>query len=322
MKAENKSLPIHKNELKIEVNQAQEIEPGAEIEVAIQVKDAKGRPAKNVDLTAAAISKKFEDYSESFMTPYIAASKNKYPRGKGKNIYFKVDEIDKRKRISDDTYNKFNLDSSLDYRMRFPENGIRKEYIKLDDELKESAQFIPLIVEKGEYQYPYSIHLDRNSIYYHDAPQSYVFVASAGMHKIDVRLYDALITLDSVELRKGYKLIISVDKDLISKVENAKYQVKDEYWDTYELRNRKLTIIQLRNSTYEDTYLYQKGRKIYKISRYNSKYIGPFHPKDSLVYLEQYHLQKTTEFEGSFAYYFKPDNDRLYEFQLDDTEKK
>ena len=111
---------------------------------------------------------------------------------------------------------KMSLKEDLYYQVRFPEDGLLMEYTSYqsDSFYNQIAQFTPYVVRNGKMQTIHLIYCNNRIVFFKEASPSrrYVFVGAEGYNNIQIRTTDALYTIDSVFLKKGEKLELSLDE--------------------------------------------------------------------------------------------------------------
>jgi hypothetical protein len=188
------------------------VNPGAETELQLQVTDYKGRPVKNVDVTAYGITKKFE--APSPRVPRFTKRK------KGRPIINNF-EIN-RKYLSDQTmplkYMDWVFEAGIDsiehFRFLYPLDSVyRFEYATGDG----ITQFAPYAIQEGRPKRIHIIYVDQKPIYFDwtTNPQPYAFQIDSGYHDVEIRTTDHSTKMDSVYFNFGKKLILSIDLDSI-----------------------------------------------------------------------------------------------------------
>lgn len=323
---------LNQNQLDIKIEQVTEAEPGDEIDVKIKVKDQKGNPVKDVELIAASLSSKFkDDFSKAYEVPRIQRQKSKYPKWKKKyrlSQLYSAKNVYHKKTINEEWFNQLNLNSSMNYRFRFPQNGLHMEYIPLPEKKDSFAQFIPLIVNEGSYQKPYAVHYNRQAIYYEDVDDNdYVFIGENGKQDITIRLNDSEIELKDIELRTGYKLVFSIEKDSIrnESISNVSFSKKPRKWERKESVERGNSLMFVERESGDELYIWEAGKRVFYInsggSRRNEYLVGPFRNTENINFIKQKEFQKKIKFEPSFIYDVEENRERLYHYDFIENDK-
>ncbi|HMQ87686.1 MAG TPA: carboxypeptidase-like regulatory domain-containing protein [Flavilitoribacter sp.] len=318
----------YKKLLTVSLDQPQEVWPGQEKQIRVKVEDYRGRPAKNVNLAVGAVNAQFKD-GDSFQAPDIRYRIKKEPfeyntfrTEKYANVSRRTLPVDKQ------WYTRFGLEKELFYRLRFPENGVRMEYDRVrsdDDFYWEIAQFAPYIVREGKAEPVYLIYCNRKLVYYYgsDEERPYSFAGRPGYNTITVRTLDAEYTIDSVLLRKGWKLEMSVDADHFGRspmAQHIRVKAMPKSLTTTEAGIVRNAIFILRK---------YDGRAIHSIwdsqdnlhifsprgSTRDVK-LGPFAAGSWLYYLKNDGDSTAFRFEPGFTYVVSKNRERLYETNL------
>lgn len=210
-------VPFPKNKLNIAVNQPLVVSPGQQSKIDIVVTDSEGKPAKDVDLTAYALTDKFKNAA----APEIPYMGRNYKGRKARHEFELDNQFTSNPNV---TYplnwqywnQEMGLDSLAYYQFLYPSKGLFTQYIFIPDSL---ALFAPFVIQYGRVQPVYLIYLDNRPVYYKDTDveQRYAFHASNGYHSLKLRTQDKVITIDSVLLQPGNKLVLSVDANAVHK---------------------------------------------------------------------------------------------------------
>ena len=216
----NKTLQLrhYEQELKIEIEQAPKIAPGATTSLKIKVKDSENKPVSGLDLTAGAINAQFESFQNfsKVTIPYKRGINWDYLNWEDRYDYWEDPEIEKRLSLETKYYSRFNLDTLVYYQVRHPNNGFWQRVIlpeKQDSFYNETTQFAPYITKNGALEGIVLIYCNRKLVYYHDVDEHppYSFFGKPGYNRIDIRTRDRQYRIDSLWLEKGQKLEFSLD---------------------------------------------------------------------------------------------------------------
>ncbi len=200
------NVVLDEHQLNIDVKQPLAVSPGERKEIELSVSDAKGKAVADVDLTAYAITSKF-NYAPP-VTPYLGKPqpfpiRGRLPVVQSKKAVEKADiPLDWerwRKRLGLDTLEYF--------RFTHPEVSYRT-VVKAREGL---TQIAPFVVDKGSILPVEILYLNEKPVYFSQAQQEerYSFHVSPGMQKIRFRLKDKWVVVDSVKVASGEKLVIS-----------------------------------------------------------------------------------------------------------------
>lgn len=325
----NTTVQPYKRLLTFEVEQPAEVWPGQTGQVKVKVSDYKGRPAQNVNLAVGAINAQFKDE-----TPYRAPD-IRYQRKKQPFDYntFTVEEKNRHKTFSPlpirrEWYGRFGLDQQLYYQLRHHDQGVLMNYdtLSADPTYHEVAQFAPYIVKNGIAQPVILVYCNRKLVYYYDADQDrpFSFAGQAGLNTIVVRTKDAEYTIDSVWLKNGWKLELSVDAlhfGRSSRANHIRVKIMPEELTDAEVALLRNTIFVLRNqhpgallAVWDhpwNTHIVTKpGYKNEEIR------LGPFQQNKFLNMVVQDHDSTAFEFEPGFSYAISKTRERLYQYDL------
>ena len=298
-------LHVFEKDLNIDIEQPKEIYPGQKADIGIKVTDYQGKPVKDVNLMAKAVNSQFES-TEIPDIPYLGKKK----KGRPNINYFTLrkSKLGLIEGISQEWSSKMGLDSIPYYAFSYPEKELILHYDSVDIS---NAQFSPFVFHKG-YQDPiYMIYLDNELLYYYDTdvPSAYSFVADSGWHELRLRTRTKVYTLDSIYLKKGYKLDLSFDREKFPK--EIKAHDATHELSSAERKQLKRSLLSIKNNfRYQTTYFWQ-GDRVYVIypgsSRNEYSYtLGPFN-QDSIHFVLQDAFETSFLFEPGFDYLLKED---------------
>lgn len=307
VKEETYEIPLLDKKMKVLVDQPRMVYPGQEASFEILVTDHKGKPVKGADVTAYAMTKKF-DYNPPTL-PYLGKER------KGKELInnFKFDPIvvpvhpglrldyEKWKALA-------RLDSIEFYKFIYPEKGLYKfEYVTSDT----LTQFAPFVVSKGERLPVHVIYVDSKPVYFSWSTniRPYSFGIGPGFHQVRLRTSDGEITIDSMYFEKGKKLIFSIDKDFPLK--NVRMQKESSELSKYEKNLLHRYIFPYRKN-FGNQYAYLKyGSEIQFLESYGRRYghtpdmVGPVYGKVEFKMIDSFSIDLIHE--PYYEYFFAPE---------------
>jgi hypothetical protein len=206
---ESTSVRGYKKLLNIDVTQAAKVQPGENSEVKIKVSDIKGKPAANVNLTAAAINAQFKE-NLPYQEPKLTYKSARFPFDLNEFSLKRKRNYARSRRQSKAWYDTFQLDSIFYYKMRWENDGgiVKYDTITTDTFAKNTAQFTPHLIKNGRSESIYMIYCNRKLIwtYYTHETKPQAFKGREGYNKIVVRGKNYEYTIDSVFLKKAIKL--------------------------------------------------------------------------------------------------------------------
>lgn len=299
------NIPFDRRNLDITLDHPAVIYPGQKASFQITVKDASGEPVEDVDLTAYAVTKKFQNTSMA-SAPSFARAKprraifNEFRQGESQaNVAKNIDWTYWRTTLG--------LDSIAFYEFLFPGAGYFEHRVQA-----EVAQFSPFVVSRGDITPVQVIYVDGQPVYYQGVStiEPYSFHVTPGEHTIDLRLYDKQVTIRKVRIEAGQKLIFSIDGLRLpgncSETEMP-YRFSEE-----ELKKlgRYFMVLQS-HSKLANAYLAQGN--VYRVlgTQHNvygysprQRLAGPFYPGE-LTYAEKNGPQFTFDYEPFSSYEFR-----------------
>ncbi|MFC0516425.1 carboxypeptidase-like regulatory domain-containing protein [Mucilaginibacter angelicae] len=203
------TVPYQEKLLTINVKQPLAVYPGQQVKTEIEVKDALGKPVPNTDITAWSLTRKFPNYSPPFV-PYLGKS---YPAAVSKPyaIINKPTTSGSMQLTWDKWSHDMGLDSIAYYQFTHP-----KTLYKIEEPAPDSVtQIAPFIVKDGDIVSTHILYIDERPVFFSQAQQlqRYSFKVTAGRHSLKFRTFNQSITIDSIEVQKGKKLIMSINAD-------------------------------------------------------------------------------------------------------------
>ncbi len=299
-------LDFYEKNLRVETEHPGVITPGQEVEIIVNVKNAKGKPVANADLTAYGFSTKFK-YDNVPNLPYYGKVKRRKKRAQSVSIDEFID-FDKNLSLNHKTLkNKIGLDTIEYYRFLYPEKGFYKKEISLDDFHK--TEFSAYFSQNGKAYKAQVIYLDGYPIYYKKTNETfprYSFKTTSGTHSLKIRTANKLIIVDSVHFKAGFKTIINISNE----VKGNNFQILDMPNKLTESEKRELCNYLIKiNLTGKDDAVIQQGFKTqYLKNNYNSNVkeflVGPFRPTEA-EYKEPEKWFRKFEVEPGYSYYFE-----------------
>jgi TonB-dependent SusC/RagA subfamily outer membrane receptor len=200
------------NYLTLNVTQPEIVFPGQKVDMEIQA-SYKGKPLKNVDISAFSYTKKFGQG-----IPAIPYTNRPQAKGRKMRNEFTINPFDTKKgtnSLTEETKKLFHeLDTMEYYKFINPKSEIYRYSYPSKDSL---TQFAPFVVNSGRYIEPILlIYVDYRPVYFAwtNNLKYYSFPISAGKHRIELRTKNSNILIDSLHFKQGEKTIISIDKAL------------------------------------------------------------------------------------------------------------
>jgi TonB-dependent SusC/RagA subfamily outer membrane receptor len=302
--------------LNIEINSNKQIFPGQNDSIEIEVKDYKGKPVKNVNLTAASYNSQFSKSIKVPEPPYLVRYKSKpiWRRGLYKDeqedaYLTKQYLLGKHQQWRQ----KFGVDSLLFYQMLFPAKPLL-------DMPSYNIAFMPQmnvhVVDNGQPKPVYMLYLNRQLVYYDGTTTKMASSYQVDNYytQIGIRLLDKYIQIDSVYVQPNYKHDFVIDVNNLP----AKAKVFDEpkYYTAEERSILERNIFQL-DREFSHVHLWQ-GWKTVSVpapsNTYSHNYgygygphlLGPFVGGDSLHFFKPNNFDIHFSFEPGYVY--KPSN--------------
>ncbi|MDB5013160.1 MAG: hypothetical protein JWQ25_1362, partial [Daejeonella sp.] len=203
------TIPYQENILNVSVNQPLAIYPGEKTSIEVSVKKSDGSPATGVDVTAWSFTRKFEDYN----TPNIPYLGKYYSQRKRKrDLGLQNVEKDGDFHLNWVRWSKEMGLDSIEYFKFTHANPI----YRIEEKANESiTQIAPFLVKNGEIIPVHVLYIDEIPVYFSQTKQleRYSFAVDSGRHSLKFRTINQLISVDSILVSKGRKLILSLNAD-------------------------------------------------------------------------------------------------------------
>ncbi|NLR59045.1 TonB-dependent receptor plug domain-containing protein [Chitinophaga polysaccharea] len=297
---ENFYVPYADKQLQVSINSPLAIYPGQTSRIGVTVKDIEGRPVKGADVTAYAITSKFSGYQVPAV-PYLGREYNlrrKYSQQRLNNSY----RVLTTRLINWERWkNDMALDSITYYRFLYA-TGI---YYNTAPVASGITQLAPFIRENNTIQAPAMVTIDEQPVYFDQAGQSsaYSFAVSPGKHRLELRIWDKRIIVDSIEAVGGMKTFVSIPVDepntriKTEKMPTALTSAEQVIWRRYlvpfELNGpARYTYIRQGNNIYWFRGNYYRGQVVLA---------GPLHASEA-EYVVKGNFSQTFQSEPGYAF--------------------
>jgi hypothetical protein len=289
--------------LHLNIRQPALVSPGERAEVTIQVTDYLGRPAKHVNLTAGCISSQFKEKAFPEI-PYRGRVKGGIPYHRS----FRMEDLGTPINtlvLTPEFRKRFKLDTIAWYQAVYPAKGL---YLRYDRAALSNAQFTPHVFAGGVPLKIFTVHLDKDLVYYSGASlhPEFSIPADSGYHRIQLRLRDRSLQIDSVLLKPGYKLELTIDTLVAcSRIKKRNEMTKLSSNEKYEIAQTLFGLSRLRGKG--TAYVWQ-GDRIWSFSNQEGSYndynilIGPFKPGYDIHVAVQGDYITSFPFESGYNY--------------------
>ncbi|MEV4886114.1 carboxypeptidase-like regulatory domain-containing protein [Chitinophaga ginsengisegetis] len=209
VKDEHFIIPYLEKQLQVTINNPVAVYPGQTVRIGITVTDAEGRPVKDADVTAYAMTARF-----NYTMPNLPNLDKRHPMRKA----YSQQRLSDRKTVSgkqimnwDRWKNEMTLDSNAYYRFLHPD-GIRYNTEPAKNDI---TQISPFVTENGAVQFISHVKIDEQPVFFAntDLRPAYSFAVWSGKHKLEIRTSDKKIIIDSIYAEEGLKTFISIAAD-------------------------------------------------------------------------------------------------------------
>lgn len=269
--------------LDVKIKSSENVFPGQKDSVKIEVKNYKGQPAANVNLTAVSYNNQLAKNIYVPQPPYLARYKSKHYlqwqsyENDGDYVLSKNYTLGKNKAW----INTFHLDSMLYYKLLFPAENYFDAVTLVDDIL---PQLSVNVVQQGVPQEIYLLYINRNLVYYNGVTDraNYAFKVMPENVQIGIRLKDKYIEIDSLYMQPHYKHDLSFDLDKLPP--HTTVTKAEKYWSYGEMALLERTMLQLKNSYISNYAFVWQNNALVKLQGNRRHIAGPFSPAEMTFY--------------------------------------
>ncbi len=211
---EDYTVPYRDKLLIVRVHQPEAVYPGQTATIEIEVRDAATNPVSNADVTAYAFTKKFDGYQRPNV-PYLGKL---YPSRKRYATFTASDEEENLRYNQKLAWERWSREMQLDtiehYKFLHPQTL----YINTEPAADSLTQLAPFVVKDGSLQAVHHLYIDEVPVFFSAAQsvQRYSFAVSPGKHSLRLRTYNAMISVDSFDVAKGVKTVVSINADTVN----------------------------------------------------------------------------------------------------------
>lgn len=284
-----------RNQLNITVKQPVSVYPGQQVHTDIVVTDQEGKPVPNTDVTAWALTRKFQ-YSLPRM-PYLGLS---YPRHKVKNRLEPDNDKDFEGSIKLNWQrwsHSMGLDSITYYQFTHTKNFFRIEEPVADT----TTQVAPFIMKNGDIEPVHILYIDGKPVYFSQAQQlnNYSFMVKPGIHSLQFRTSHLNLRVDTVNVMPHKKLILGINADAVPTT-----KVSDTL-DNYEAGVLNKYFIELVNNFRQEKTIVEQGDNLYLVLPASGNVLaGPI--SDNTAILRTGDVARSFIAEPGYSYLFEP----------------
>lgn len=209
VKEEQYIIPLWEKQLKVIINNPVAVFPGQTARIGITVTDVYGHPVRDADVTAYAMTAKF-----NYTIPSLPFLGKRFPMRKTYSRLLLSDKEadDDHQQMNWDRWSKeMTLDSNAYYLFLHPD-GIR---YNTEPAKHAITQICPFVIEKGVVQFVSHLKIDEQPVFFAntDLQSAYSFAVTPGKHKLELRTFNKEIIIDNVYAGAGLKTYISIDTD-------------------------------------------------------------------------------------------------------------
>jgi TonB-dependent SusC/RagA subfamily outer membrane receptor len=299
-KSQEQNIGLLYKLLDVKISGSQSVFPGQKDSVKIEIKDYKGTPAANVNLTAVSYNNQLSKNINVPQPPYLARYKSKHflqwPGFENDGDYL----LDKKYALGKNKswINTFHLDSMTYYKLLFPyENYF--DAVTLTDEIL--PQLSVNVVQQGVPQEIYLLYINRNLVYYNGVTDkaNYAFKVMPENVQIGIRLKDRYIEIDSLYMQPHYKHDLSFDLDKLPP--HSTVTKAEKYFSYAEISLLEKTMLQL-TASYISNYAYVwQNNTVIKLDGNRRHIAGPF-TSSEMTFYNPGNFDISFNFENGYEY--------------------
>ncbi|MCX6258102.1 MAG: hypothetical protein NTW49_09455 [Bacteroidia bacterium] len=205
--------------LNVSIDQPEIIYPGQKVPVTVKVTDYKNQVLKNVNLAAYAVNAQFGDLVPPQL-PYFGTASSGIL--KTFNAFLNPVYIQTEKPVSAFYYKLLHLYESPYYRLILDPSGKGSVYEKTETG---TTEFSPYVFRGLYNQVIFEIFVDKKPVYFSgtNMRNPYSFRVDEGLHDVELRTSDKMITIKNVRFEKGKKLFLCVREDMLTGIPDVSY---------------------------------------------------------------------------------------------------
>ncbi|RXF67640.1 carboxypeptidase-like regulatory domain-containing protein [Arcticibacter tournemirensis] len=303
-------IPYQDKLLSIQTSQPLTVYPGQQVNIEVDVKDAAGKPVAGADITGYSFTRKFQNATVPFI-PYLGRV---YPYRTLSNpvTIGKLQESGELKLNWQRWSKEMGLDSIEYYKFTHP-SAIYRIGEPAPDSI---TQIAPFVVKDGDILPVHILYIDEKPVYFSQTThlQRYSFRVEPGSHKVRFRTKNMMITLDSVIVTKGEKLILSLNGDMQNNT-SAKFVKQAKVLSSYEATLINKYLISVVNNFGDRFATIEQSNSIFLLNTESSDNYG-IRPHSDAVLTGPYNgLAVRFTRKDSQPVYFNPEPGYSFEFQ-------
>lgn len=298
---QDRFIPHQKRQLQLEWIAPEQIYPGQNLDLQLRIQDEQGNALSGVDLTAGAINAQFDN--ELPHSPLTLASDEIRPLA-----YWKIELQPLKKTWQQPLdyvfYKKLTaLHNDPYYLYRYFENGFLSDAIPLDTSsfFQQNAFFAPFVVKQGKIQPVLLVYVNDTLTYFGGSTVGvkYNFHTVPGNKLIRIRTSSGLYTLDSIQLKSGYRTNLLVDALRYQMAQASPGITFTPMPDTLtDAEKELLAKSMLLTDESRETYAWDNAGHFYAgLSHSNKNHlVGPFTRGGQVHYIQPYFRKQVFEF--------------------------
>lgn len=283
--------------------------PGQKVDFKVLVTDYKQQPVKNTNLTAYALKSAFDaDMPDLPMFPHKSKKQKQFG-----NMFYLSNYYTSQSVLDYEKWHKaFHLDTSEYYKFLYTKD-FYYNYIKIDNDETEIA---PYIVNNGKIEPISYILCNRQPLYFSwTTGNAYSFKVpyykndsvTSAKNFYYFRLQDKYIQVNNLPVKKGYKLIISINAntnkitsyDLKNKYQKQELYLFDQYTMPYSVPNYEFSYLK-NNFNY---FILENGY-------YYSNMVGPIF-SGNVTQITDRKFEHNFDYEPNWYYIFEDDKIKM-----------
>ncbi|MBS1659420.1 MAG: carboxypeptidase-like regulatory domain-containing protein [Bacteroidetes bacterium] len=306
LRARKFPMAYQERRLQVNIKEPDFVYPGQRATIAIDVRDAEGKPVADADLTAWSYTAKFTDPQQP-QVPYLGKNRpyRRYQDYKISRI-FDTKELSlplvwerwgRQLGLSEIEYYKFLNPASI--------------YVNREAAVERVTQVAPFVSRKGRLMPVLLLYIDERLVFYSGAQQTqrYSFPVDPGRHSLRLRIVDKEIRLDSIVLPAGMKTFLCINDDTANRA--IRFIKMPDTLARHEKELLRSSMLFLENSFDGNYATIRQGSDRYTLvngpgdaSNRLAYLVGPLRQQSSVLRVED-RFEQAFDVEGGYSFHIQ-----------------